>query len=405
MGTTLSFLTKKIPDVSVIMPVYNSADYVKNAIDSILQQTFSNFEFIIIDDASTDNTMSILKSYDDIRIFIIKNSMNLGVATSLNRAIERARGKYIIRMDSDDVAMKKRLEVQWMFMKKNPHVDICGSWVQTFGEFSSVLKYPLKHEEIKVSLLFRNPLAHPSVCFRREVFSIKKMRYDPNYSKTEDYELWIRVIQDCLIENIPQVLLYYRIHKVQVSKVYAQQQQRQSDDIRIRFLNSISHNFDQKTINAYLNFSNKKLTNMRAIYKMVKILFQECQKSQCVKQQSLIEVLVWRISSLKLDDSEIKALLLLVKLLEFSNTFPVVIYGRGSVANKLHKIVKKNYNLIGITESNIKKYNSIDDLSVDVLDQNKEYIFLNTIRHDISRKKVTQLLSNKFDLSHVISFT
>ena len=119
---------------TVLMPVYNAEKYVAEAIDSILNQTFNDFEFLIINDGSTDNSLDIIKSYDDPRITIINNETNLGLSHTLNKGIELARGEYIIRMDADDISLSIRLEKQIEFMDSNQHIGICGSWIQTFDK-------------------------------------------------------------------------------------------------------------------------------------------------------------------------------------------------------------------------------------------------------------------------------
>src|SRR3990167_9325600 len=149
------------PLVTVLMPVYNGKKYLKEAIESVLNQTFRDFEFLIIDDGSTDKSAEIIKSFNDARIRLERNVTNLGLIKTLNNGLTLSRGKYIARMDCDDISLPKRLSVQVNFMEKHPEIGICGSWVKVMGlkqEF--VNRYPQKHEETRAYLLL-NYRMHP----------------------------------------------------------------------------------------------------------------------------------------------------------------------------------------------------------------------------------------------------
>jgi len=204
------------PTISVVMPVYNGEKYLREAIDSILNQTYNDFEFIIINDGSTDKTDEIILSYDDPRIVYIKNEENLQIVKTLNKGIDLAKGKYIARMDADDISLPKRFEKQMKFMEKNPEIGVCGTWIEVFGIRNERLKYPVEHEEIKATLLFNSALAHPSVMIKRSILQIN--HYDVLYNKAEDYALWIELLETCKFCNIPEYLLKYRLHKKQTEK-------------------------------------------------------------------------------------------------------------------------------------------------------------------------------------------
>jgi glycosyltransferase involved in cell wall biosynthesis len=205
------------PKISVIMPVYNSGLYLKQAIDSILNQSFRDFELFVIDDASTDNSVSIIRSYEDNRIELIAKPKNTGYTDSLNLSIPRANGKYIARMDSDDIALPERFERQVHFMDHNPDVLIVGS---AYKVIDSDFTYhpPVGCEQVKLNALMESPLAHPTVLMRNEIFSQYGLRYNKHFEPTEDYDLWTRVLEYGKIDNLPEVLLHYRHHAIQVSK-------------------------------------------------------------------------------------------------------------------------------------------------------------------------------------------
>ena len=160
--------------MSVIMPVYNGEKYLKEAIDSILNQTFSDFEFIIVNDCSSDNTEDIIKSYKDNRIVYLKNEENSGVATTLNRGLDIAKGEYIARMDADDISLPKRFEKQVDFMDKNKNCIICGSNTELFGAISGRTYVPLTDSAIRATVIFSSPFTHPTVMI---FFIISKKNY------------------------------------------------------------------------------------------------------------------------------------------------------------------------------------------------------------------------------------
>ena len=215
------------PRVSVVMSVYNGEKYLGEAIESILNQTFSDFEFIIIDDGSLDTSRAILRDYalQDARIQIIENRENQGLSVSLNKGIRAARGEYIARMDADDISLPSRLEEQVAFMDANPDIGICGTWMIIFGERQGQIEeFPLQHTQIHVRLLFGNALAHPTVFMRKSSLQKHFLLYNEHIRYAQDYELWSRSIAFLRFANIDQVLLLYRIHPSTIGANYHVQQ-------------------------------------------------------------------------------------------------------------------------------------------------------------------------------------
>lgn len=212
-----------IPAISVIMPVYNTAQYLREAIDSILNQTFTDFEFIIIDDASTDGSNEIIKSYSDNRIILIENEVNRGIVYGLNYAISFAKGDYIARMDSDDISLSRRLEIQFEFLEKSKDIVLCGSNYSIIGT-DKIVCLPMLTNEIELELLYRNPIAHPTVMFRNNFFKLYRLTFDISFTHAEDYDLWSRVSRVGKIYNIPLVLLKYRVHDGQISITHQKSQ-------------------------------------------------------------------------------------------------------------------------------------------------------------------------------------
>lgn len=217
----------KYPVVSVIMPVYNSADFIKEAIESILNQTFSDFEMIVIDDCSTDNSAEIICSIQDERLVFLKNDVNLGVAKTLNRGIEVAKGKYIARMDADDVSLPDRFDKQVSFFEAHPDYILCGGFAVTYDGESQFV-YPSVDNYLRPLLLFQNVFVHPNVMFRAD--ALKKLKYDEGFNFCEDYDLWFRCSRMGKIMVLPHILLRYRVH---AGSVTFQKQKRMNDLRRV----------------------------------------------------------------------------------------------------------------------------------------------------------------------------
>jgi glycosyltransferase involved in cell wall biosynthesis len=208
-----------MPKATVLMPVYNGEQFVGAAIESILRQSFSDFELLIIDDASTDRTADIVRQFDDSRIRIIRNAKNLKIVAALNLGLKEARGLYIVRMDADDVSMPHRLQMQLAFMDDHPEVGACGSWIKGFGEtWSYTHRYPQSHEEIVSSFLFYNPIAHPAVVMRRSVLQDNSLSYSSDYPYAEDWMFWQQIGNVSRLANLPEILLKYRITSTGSSK-------------------------------------------------------------------------------------------------------------------------------------------------------------------------------------------
>jgi len=212
----------KTPLISVVMPVYNSSLYLHEAIDSILAQTFSNFEFLILNDGSTDRSQDIILSYQDERIKFIDYPLNLGLAARLNTGIQIAQGKYVARMDSDDVALPERFEKQLFFMEQNKDVAVCGGFINFIGKDvpSTALNWVTHTDKdlIKINLLFDCAICHPTVMFRKEILNDNKITYDSAYEPAEDYKMWLQMSnKDLVLVNMKDILLYFRINNNQVS--------------------------------------------------------------------------------------------------------------------------------------------------------------------------------------------
>ncbi|MCL4338850.1 glycosyltransferase [Patescibacteria group bacterium] len=209
----------KNPLVTVFMPVYNGQRYIRESVESILTQTFKDFELLIVDDASTDKSVRIIESFNDTRIRLVKNKKHLGLAKIRQKGVDLAKGKYIAFLDCDDIALPQRLSKHVSYLDSHKEVYVAGSWVEIIDEQGKKTGQVWRHAEspelIKAILLFRNCISQSSVLLRKECFNAEHYRAD-NWP-APDYDLWIRLAGKFKMINIPAVLTYYRKHPQNMS--------------------------------------------------------------------------------------------------------------------------------------------------------------------------------------------
>jgi glycosyltransferase involved in cell wall biosynthesis len=222
------------PKVTVLMSVYNGEKYLRQAVDSILNQTFTDFEFIMVDDGSTDATKAILDSYTDPRIVRLTNETNIGLTASLNRGLKIARGTYIARMDADDISLPERLRRQVQFLDSHPDIGVLGTKFEVIDDLgrphprSAADSWPTQPGMVSWLLFFRCSIAHPTVMVRRAVYE-RLNGYNPEFLQAQDYELWLRAGLETGITNIPKVLVKLRSHPAKVSRTHSQAQNQNVD--------------------------------------------------------------------------------------------------------------------------------------------------------------------------------
>jgi len=218
------------PKVTILMSVYNGERYLREAIDSILNQTFRDFEFLIINDGSTDRTKEILDSYKDPRIRVINNEKNIGLTKSLNKGLRLAKGEYIARMDADDISLPERLSTQAIFLDAHPDIGALGSAVQIIngcGIQSSVLRFPADHGFLRWCLCFYDPIPHPSAMMRKKAME-QVGGYASDMMYAQDYDLWRRLSVVTRLATLPDVLLYLRKHEESLTERHLMQQRKNS---------------------------------------------------------------------------------------------------------------------------------------------------------------------------------
>ena len=207
--------SKKQPLVSVIMPVYNAGRFLAAAVESILQQTYPNFELIIVDDASTDNSWKIIQKYarKDRRIRAFRNRQNLGVSATANFAISKARGDFIARMDADDVAFPGRLEEQLGFLQKNPQVVAVGGQCLVIDEEDQIIgqkTFPLEDKKLREMIFWAVPLQQPTMMINRRLLPADFTWYEPQKTSAEEIDLLFRLMKHGQLANLADHVLYYR---------------------------------------------------------------------------------------------------------------------------------------------------------------------------------------------------
>lgn len=236
----------KTPKISVLMPVYNSEKYLELAILSILNQTFKNFEFIIVDDCSTDNSWEIISRYvkKDKRIIAAKNTENLRTTKSLNKGLKVARGKYIARMDADDWSYPDRLQKQFNFMETHPEVGVSGGVIEICNENLKILnirKYPLSDSNARKIIFRYSPFAHPATIWRKNMLD-KVGGYNESIPLSQDYELYFRIGKICKFANLSTVIIKLRTHADSSSAIKGRYQEQFALYTRIKAYLELGYN-------------------------------------------------------------------------------------------------------------------------------------------------------------------
>lgn len=209
------------PKVSVVMPVYNGGPYLRQAIESVLAQTFKDFEFVIIDDGSTDNSAEIIRSFNDTRIIFLEHADNKGLINTLREGLERAQGEYIARMDGDDIwTNPEKLEKQLEYFDHSEDTVLVGTWatlIDKEGRTRGSLRYPYEDAAIRKSILIKNCFIHPSVMFKKAA-AIQAGGFLADEKHVEDYGLWLRLGEHGTLANVPEYLMAYRMHDMNVTR-------------------------------------------------------------------------------------------------------------------------------------------------------------------------------------------
>jgi glycosyltransferase involved in cell wall biosynthesis len=281
------------PKVTVLMPVYDSEQYLREAIESILNQTYKKFEFLIINDGSTDSSRSIILSYKDNRIRLIDNEKNIGLTKSLNKGIKLANGEYIARMDADDISLPERLQKQLDYMEQNTRVGVCGSWYKIFDNKDRIVKTLQKSENIRISLFFKNSLGHSTVMIRKEHLLVNGLYYDESMEMAQDYFLWVRLSEYTKCYNLPEVLQLYRVYPEQISISSRKSQDNYADQVRLYQLQKIGikPNQSEWQIHKMICENNYKNINLNSLEDWIKKVILANKDSLYFKYEDFSKIL------------------------------------------------------------------------------------------------------------------
>lgn len=256
------------PKASVLMAVYNGEKYVPEAINSILSQSFTDFEFIIVDDGSTDRSLQIINSHQDPRVKVVRNPQNLGLTRALNIGLDLARGEFIARMDSDDVSLPERLARQVAYMDACPEVGVCGTWARDIdaqGSAVGIRETPVGRD-LDRKYWIPSPIIHSSAMIRRS--HLGELRYDQRIRYAQDFDLWLRLRAGHKLANLPEHLLLYRVHDDSITLSRRDDQLRATYEIFRERVGGGEIDFDEFVA---LIFGSLKLTPVRRALAMKKL--------------------------------------------------------------------------------------------------------------------------------------
>lgn len=248
--------------VSIITPVYNMESYVVEAIDSVLNQSHGNLELLLVNDCSTDNSLAVMEGFaaKDDRIHVLSTPVNSGAQAAANMALDHATGDYVAMLDGDDILPLDRLETQAGFLERHPEIDVCGGWIQLFGESNKkISSMQLDDFSIRAGMLFDTTLAHGAVMIRRSVIETHMIRYDTGIYYAQDYDLFTRLAFDCNAHfaNLAKVLYLYRSHGGQASNLHRDKQADFADQVRRGVLERFGIT-DEELVRIHLCFARKR---------------------------------------------------------------------------------------------------------------------------------------------------
>lgn len=259
--------------VTVLMPVYNGEKYLKEAITSILYQTYEEFDLLVINDGSTDKSENVILSFTDERIKYIKNEKNIGLIKTLNKGLDLISGEYIARMDQDDISLPDRLEKQIKFMDENKEIVVSGTNIRIFGDNIKTFenKLPINPLEIKAMLLFENCIMHPTVIMRKEVLDTEKYRYNIEHIAAEDFGLWQLISKKYDLANIDEVLLEYRISESSMTQ-QAEKIELDRDKILIKIYKQALNEFNLEEKDFFILRKLLKLKQSMEVFEIEEII-------------------------------------------------------------------------------------------------------------------------------------
>ena len=256
-------INSKTPKITVFIPVYNREKFIGEAIESILAQTFSDFEILLVDDGSTDHSVDKIRSFSDSRIRLVCHEENLGIPKTRNKGVELARGQYMAMLDSDDRAYPNRLEKQLAFLDAHPEYAQVGSWCRMIDAQGRILKkikrQPVLPDDIHAQFLFRCAMSNRSIMARTAI--LQEYRYRNDFPRCQDYELHVRLAKKYKLGNIPECLVYGRIHPQQITGQTSELGDEKKQEIISKQLHELGVHFSQEDLAPHLRLSRMRKSN------------------------------------------------------------------------------------------------------------------------------------------------
>jgi glycosyltransferase involved in cell wall biosynthesis len=331
----------ELPLVTVLMPVYNSELHLKEAIESILNQSYKKIEFLIINDGSTDNSEKIILSYSDSRIRYLKNEINLKLIKTLNLGIKAAKGKYIARMDADDISLSKRIEKQVLYLEKHEEIGILGCDFEIinknnndarFNRLIKTVKYPTENAIIKFNLIFNNVILHPATMFKKEIFNVHNIFFEEEYLHVEEYRLWTKYINKTKFANLPETLFLYRVHEKQISSIHQFIQAENALKVQIEYLETLGYKLNKTESTQIVSFLKN---NERIIEIPIKLIVNFIKETNTIFKNAEIEKnLNKKLKNLLIESSKINFTLLLSNKIIITQFLKLTLYQKISILKK-----------------------------------------------------------------------
>ena len=263
-----------MPRLTVLMPTYNVGPWVEEAVRSVLRQSYRDFELLVVDDASTDETLEVVRGIDDPRIRVASFPNNVGLSENLNRGLDLIGSELVARMDGDDIAEAEWLETGVRVLDSHPEVGVCSFGFQFFGARSSLVRFPERHEDSKAQMLFGCTVIVP--VFRRAVMADNHLRYSTEAFPAEDYMMWADVYRVTQVYNVQRTLFHYRTHATQISTSRREAQVVKSNEVRLKMLEWLNPDFDDEEKQYFLNVfvpckidSKKDIANLKAFAQLI----------------------------------------------------------------------------------------------------------------------------------------
>lgn len=338
------------PAITVIMASYNAEKYIKYAIDSIINQTMKNWELIIVDDNSSDNTYQIIQQYKDSRIKVYRNSKNEGPAFSRTFALHNASGEYIAVLDADDISLPKRLEIEYNYLQKHRDIDIVSSNFQNIDEDNRLINKrwgakpkQLSPDEIFVRILFKCILLHSSVMMRASFLKENDLEYDTNYPCNQDYHLWSRAIFLGKIITLPNTLVQYRISPTQISNSKREKQLQLANKLRKDMFRKLKLNFGDNELDVFNKLENNDYSDPLLINNTLITLYNDIDSSKVNMHILKREILKFLCRNILISGFKFKFLKVLKEKLRLTPSDIFFVYKRFSI-----ELIKKTLKNLSI---------------------------------------------------------